>query len=175
MEVSDGPGHCQYGSDDYTEVRLQIPEACRSKLPLVHCQYAAEQWIATHTQAFESRTSITYAIALAGGGLVGAISLERISVKHSRAELGYWIGCPFWGQGMCSEAAKVLIQYANTELGLTRFDGRCLARNLGSARVMEKVGFLREGRLAKHVYHRGRYEDILVYGLVLLGRNNVQE
>lgn len=152
------------GDDRVAEPTLAIPHP--------YPDGAAEQWITTHTQAFESRTSITYAIALAGGGLVGAISLERISTKHSRAELGYWIGLPYWGQGICSEAARALIQYASMELGVTRFDGCCLARNIGSARVMEKLGFLREGRLIKHVNHRGKYEDMLVNGLTSPGRNS---
>ena len=100
------------------------------------------------------------------------IALSQISATHSRAELGYWIGFEYWAQGICSEAARGLIQYASNELGLTRIDCRWLARNIGSARVMEKAGFLREGHLVKHVNHRGQYEDILVYGLTLPARSN---
>lgn len=136
----------------------------------------AAQWIATHSSAFESRSSIVYAVSLAdSGALAGAVSLGQISATHSRAELGYWVGFPYWGQGICSEAAKGLIQFANKELGLTRFDCRCLVRNIGSARVMEKAGFLWEGRLVKHVNHRGQYEDVFLYGLTLPGRNSIQE
>jgi len=134
---------------------------------------AARDWIATHAKSFESRSSIVYAVSIAADGrLAGAIALSQISSVHSRAELGYWIGFEYWSQGICSEAAKALIQYASNELGLTRFDCHCLARNIGSARVMEKAGFLREGHLVKHVNHRGQYEDILVYGLTLPSRIN---
>jgi RimJ/RimL family protein N-acetyltransferase len=152
------------------DYRVAEPTA---NVPHPYVDGAAEQWIASHSQSFQSRTSIVCAISLIGSGrLAGAIALSQISATHRRAELGYWIGFEHWSQGICSEAARALIQYASHEFGLTRFDCRCLARNLGSARVMEKAGFLLEGRLIKHVNHRGRYEDMLVYGLTLPARIN---
>jgi RimJ/RimL family protein N-acetyltransferase len=152
------------------DFRVAEPTA---NVPHPYADGAAQEWIATHAKSFESRSSIVYAISLIGSGrLAGTIALSQISATHSRAELGYWIGFEYWAQGICSEAARGLIQYASNELGLTRIDCRCLARNIGSARVMEKAGFLREGHLVKHVNHRGQYEDILVYGLTLPARSN---
>ncbi len=152
------------------DYRVAEPTA---NVPHPYADGAAEEWISSHPNAFDSRTTIVYAISLAGSGsIAGAVALSQISALHNRAELGYWIGFPYWSQGICSEAAKALIKYASNELGLTRYDCRCLARNIGSARVMERAGFLPEGRLVKHVNHRGRYEDMLLYGLTLPARNN---
>jgi [ribosomal protein S5]-alanine N-acetyltransferase len=104
------------------------------------------------------------------GELLGVIGLLEMSEGHARCELGYWIAHAHWSKGICSEAAKALIQYAHSSLGITRVVCRCLARNVGSARVMEKAGMLREGHLVKHVNHRGTFEDLLLYGIVLPGR-----
>ena len=152
------------------DYRVAEPTA---NMPHPYPDGAAEQWIGSLASSFESRTSIVYAITLVdSGALAGAVSMLNISTQHSRAGLGYWIGFPYWSQGICTEAALALIQYANRTFGVTRFDGRCLAKNQGSARVMEKTGFLYEGRLVQHVNHRGSYEDILIYGLTLPERNN---
>ena len=98
---------------------------------------------------------------------MGAISLLELSTAHARAEVGYWVGVPYWGLGYATEAVRRLIPYATEAYGVTRFLGRCLARNPASARVMEKAGLSYEGRLVKHVLKNDEYEDVLLYGLVL--------
>jgi [ribosomal protein S5]-alanine N-acetyltransferase len=132
----------------------------------------AESWIGSHQSNFESRSSVVFAISLVSRGhIVGTVALNQISAFHRRANLGYWMGFPYWSKGFCTEAAKALIQYGNKEFEITRFDCSCLARNLGSARVMEKVGFKYEGRLVQYLNHKGKFEDILMHGLTLPERN----
>jgi len=63
-----------------------------------------------------------------------------------------------------------MIQFASEELGITRITALCFARNPASARVMEKAGLKREGYLVQHHFKNGMYEDLLLYGLVLPGR-----
>ena len=134
---------------------------------------AAEAWIATHTPSFIAGTEVTYAVTLLdGGSLVGTVSLLDISKKHARAELGYWTGVEYWGSGYCTEAVCRLIPFAYEHLGVTKIVARCLARNPASARVMEKAGLKKEGRLAQHVLKNETYEDVLIYGLVLPGRSS---
>jgi ribosomal-protein-alanine N-acetyltransferase len=132
---------------------------------------AAEAWIATHQQSYEDGTSVTYAITLRdSGGLVGSISLLDISRKHARAELGYWVGAEFWGAGYCTEAVSRVIPFAREHFSVTKLVAWCFARNPASARVMHKAGMTQEGCLAKHTLKNGTWEDMLVYGLVLPGR-----
>ena len=132
---------------------------------------AAEAWIATHQPSFIAGGDITYAVTLReNGSLVGSIRLLNIDTKHACAELGYWTGVEFWGLGYCTEAVRRLILFANEHLGTTRIVARCFARNLASARVMEKAGLRKEGNLVKHFLKNGTYEDVLLYGLVLPGR-----
>ena len=78
----------------------------------------AEAWIAGHPAEFAAGTSVTYAVTLRdGGALTGAVSLA-ITPRHRRAEMGYWAGVPFWGQGHTTEASAALIEYAFGVLGL---------------------------------------------------------
>lgn len=132
---------------------------------------AAEAWIATHAAAFAAGLQVNCAITLRSTGtLLGAISLMDIHLADARAEVGYWIGVDHWRQGYCSEALVALIGYAHQGLGLTRIVARCAASNPGSAGVMEKAGLQREGLLRLHTRKQGRFEDMLLYGTVLPGR-----
>jgi RimJ/RimL family protein N-acetyltransferase len=132
---------------------------------------AAIGWISGHGAVFESRSGAVYAITdRTSGHLLGAISLLEVSTTHARCELGYWVAYKHWSKGICTEAARTLVDFAEQEFGATRVIARCLARNLGSARVLEKAGLVLEGRLVKHVQHRGVFEDLLVYGKSLPGR-----
>lgn len=106
------------------------------------------------------------------GALVGAVSLLNVSAVHARAEVGYWVGVEYWSRGYCTEAMQVLIPFAADFLGATRFIGRCLAWNVASAAVMAKLGFVQEGRLAKHDLREGQFVDQLLFGLVLPGRGS---
>ena len=140
-------------------------------IPHPYPKEAAVAWISTHQSTFDGRTGVVYAITdTASGELLGAISLLDMSERQARCEMGYWVAHNHWSTGVCSEAARAIIEYAHKELGITRVVARCLARNFGSARVMEKAGLVREGLLAKHVNHRGIFEDLLLYGIVLPGR-----
>jgi ribosomal-protein-alanine N-acetyltransferase len=134
---------------------------------------AAQAWISTHSASFASRRGVSYAVTLASTTeLVGTVSLLEISSLHARAEIGYWIGFEHWGFGYCTEALGMLTVFAEEALGLTRLIGRCIASNVGSARVLEKSGFSLEGRQAKHFLNKGgHYEDMLLFGRCSSTRN----
>jgi RimJ/RimL family protein N-acetyltransferase len=127
---------------------------------------AAEQWISSHAERFESREIITLAVTLRGNGeLAGCISL-RLNDAHGRAELGYWMGVPYWNHGYCSEAARALVAYGFEQLGLNRIYAHHLTRNPASGRVMQKAGMTYEGTLRQHVKKWERYEDLAAYGIL---------
>jgi RimJ/RimL family protein N-acetyltransferase len=131
----------------------------------------AEAWISSHAQEFEQGTAVVFAITLrATAELVGAISLFSIRATFGRAEMGYWIGVPYWNHGYCSEAAKALIRYAFDNLGMNRVFAEHMVRNPGSGRVMQKAGMIYEGTLRQHVKKWDRYEDLSVYGILRADR-----
>jgi ribosomal-protein-alanine N-acetyltransferase len=126
----------------------------------------AEEWISGHKSAYEDGTAITFAIELRGdGSLVGAIGL-RIDRGLNKAELGYWVGQPFWNRGYATEAAIALLAFGFDELKLNRIHAAHLARNPSSGRVMEKAGMLLEGTARQDIVKWGKYEDLVSYGLL---------
>jgi RimJ/RimL family protein N-acetyltransferase len=89
-----------------------------------------------------------------------------LECEHDRAELGYWIGKPFWGRGYATEAARALVQYGFDTLGLHRIYARHLTRNPASGRVLHKIGMTHEGYRRKHEKKWGIYEDDKLYGIL---------
>ena len=105
-----------------------------------------------HTSVQNSREVIrdvlsapeTYAIVLKETGLpVGSIGLHNndLAEEEDEAELGYWIGVPYWGQGLVPEAARELLRHAFDDLGLARIWCGYYDGNVKSKRVQEKLGF----------------------------------
>ncbi len=125
----------------------------------------AEAWIATHADAWAGGENAVFAIAETAAGLVGAIGL-RLEPKHRRAELGYWIGVPFWDRGYATEAACAAIAFGFERLDLHRIYASCLTRNPASARVMVKAGMRYEGCLRQHILKWNRYEDVAKYAVL---------
>ena len=127
---------------------------------------AAEQWIATHPVTWAARTGVTYAVADAGsGGLVGAVGLT-ITPAHAHAELGYWLGVPYWNRGYATEAAAALVEFGFARLGLHRIQAHYLTRNPASGRVMQKLGMRSEGVSRHAVRKNDRFEDLEVYAIL---------
>jgi RimJ/RimL family protein N-acetyltransferase len=126
----------------------------------------AEQWISGHGAEFESGRGVTFAVTQkSDGALVGAISLMGMSAGH-QAEMGYWIGVPYWNRGYCTEAARTLLRYSFGELGLVRVHACHFARNPSSGRVMQKLGMQYEGTRRKHVKRWDLLEDLVLYGIL---------
>jgi len=146
------------GDKSISDTTLNIPHPYKDGM--------AEEWIAAHQDEFDSRQGVTFAIThRTGGSLVGAISLMNIDV-HRHAELGYWIGKPFWGDGFCTEAAQAVLSYAFTELCLIRIHAQHMSRNPASGRVMQKLGMLHEGTRKRDSQKGDRIENMELYGIM---------
>ncbi|MDD5418641.1 MAG: GNAT family N-acetyltransferase [Methanomicrobiaceae archaeon] len=126
----------------------------------------AERWIGTHRIGFAWGDRLILAVTHRNEKhLIGTVGLG-IERDHDRAELGYWIGRPYWNRGYATEAVGAIIGYGFQELGLNRIHALHFSRNTASGRVMQKVGMAHEGRLRQHVRKWGVYEDVEVYGVV---------
>lgn len=97
------------------------------------------------------------------GRLVGYAGLHHVDVDHAEAELSFWIGAAHEGRGYVREAGERLIRYAFDELGLNRVCAFHMRRNAGSERVLERLGFQREGLLRQRVRKWGVFEDVVVW------------
>ncbi|MFK8043606.1 GNAT family N-acetyltransferase, partial [Congregibacter sp.] len=113
-------------------------------------------WVATHKAGWEARTNVAYAITLSESGqLIGAIGLHNF--EPLRAELGYWLGEPFWGDGYCTEAAKAMIKFSFKNLGLESVTAEHLSSNPASGGVMRKLGMTP----VKKIRSQDRYGDLV--------------
>jgi [ribosomal protein S5]-alanine N-acetyltransferase len=97
--------------------------------------------------------------------LCGAVGLH-VERTHNHAELGYWIGVPYWGRGYATEAAAAVIRYGFDTLDLHRIHASVFAGNSASARVLLKVGMRLEGRLRGHVCKWEKFYDLECYGML---------
>ena len=159
-----------FGPDDAGEVqRLAGDRAVAettANIPHPYEDGMAEDWISRHEDTFANGRGVTFAVTRKpDGALVGAISLMGLAEGH-QAELGYWIGKPYWNRGFCTEAGRAVLRYAFTELALLRVHACHLSRNPASGRVMQKLGMVHEGRRRQHVIKWGQCEDLDLYGIL---------
>lgn len=114
----------------------------------------------------QEKPEMTFAIATTDEA-IGCIGLRRgVDVHGQTAELGYWLGEPFWGRGIMTEAVSEFVRWAFEDLGLNRIYAEPFEGNTASARVLEKAGFVREGRMRANVVKDGKVLDSLLYARV---------
>ncbi len=137
-----------------------------TNIPHPYKEGMADQWISKHAETFENDRGIAWAITRkADSALLGAISLMGM-VKGHQAELGYWIGKPYWKKGYCTEAGRAVLRYAFRELELCRVHASHFTRNPASGRVMQKIGMRHEGCRRQHVKKWDKTEDLELYGVL---------
>jgi len=140
--------------------------ATTAGIPHPYPDGAAEIWFKTQEEERQEGTALVYAVCLKSSGvLLGAIGL-KIDRESRHAEMGYWIGVPYWGHGYCTEAAEALLQQAFHGLELERVFARHFKLNPASGRVMEKLGMRCEGCLRRHYFKWGDYIDLVIYGIL---------
>jgi ribosomal-protein-alanine N-acetyltransferase len=124
-------------------------------IPHPYPEGAAEEFLNSVAMAWETLSAFTFAIVLkVDQQLIGLISL-RSEKAHQRAELGYWIGLPYWNQGYTTEAARSVRTFGFEHLELNRIHSSHFINNPASGRVMQKIGM----RFAKA-------QDLVMYGLL---------
>ena len=154
--LDDAPAVQQFAADREVALNTLL-------IPHPYPEGAAVEWIDGHDD-----TSHNHIFAMApkdGGEVMGAIGLH-VERNHERAEIGYWLGVPFWGQGFVTEAAKAVLGYAFDELGVHRVFAFHFTRNPASGKVLLKIGMRREGTLRQHLLKWGEHVDVDYYGIV---------
>lgn len=118
-------------------------------------------------QSQQPRTSYQLAIVLrAEGRLIGNCGIRMEMADSQQANVGYELAPDYWGEGYATEAAHSMLAFGFDELQLHRIWAHCVAENVASYRVLEKIGMRREGRLREEEWIRGRWWDTLVYGVL---------
>jgi ribosomal-protein-alanine N-acetyltransferase len=113
-----------------------------------------------------TRPPTSFAIVV-GGEAAGGIGISRGSdVERFSAEIGYWLGEPFWGKGIALEAVQLVSAYAFDTCRLLRLFALPFADNHRSLRVLEKAGYTREATLRASAVKAGVVRDQALYALV---------
>jgi ribosomal-protein-alanine N-acetyltransferase len=116
---------------------------------------------------YEEQTEYHWGIVLKETNrLIGRTGLISIDPVHDKAELGYVISDAWWNRGITTEATLPVLRYAFAELGANRIEARCNKDNVGSYRVMEKLGLTFEGILRKQLKIKGSYTDQRMYAML---------
>jgi ribosomal-protein-alanine N-acetyltransferase len=101
------------------------------------------------------------------GVLVGGITLTNVRRGVAQTvSLGYWMGEAYAGKGYMSAGVRTLIPYAFSALGFRRVEAACVPHNAASVRLLERVGFTREGLARQYLCINGTWMDHFLYGLV---------
>lgn len=100
------------------------------------------------------------------GQFVGAMTFFYRSTVHARGEIGYTIAPQYAGQGFATEGAVAMLRIGFEVLGLHRLEGQCDARNLGSARVLERIGMRREAHFLENEFVKGEWTDAHVFAML---------
>ncbi|WP_020574051.1 GNAT family N-acetyltransferase [Actinopolymorpha alba] len=117
---------------------------------------------------YSTQTAIHWAVTFSGStqaiGLFGFNSWERF---HHRAEIGYDLRRDYWGRGIATEALDAMLRFGFTRMRLNRVEAQTIADNHGSVRLLQGLGFQREGlRRAHSLEDDGTYHDGAIYGLL---------
>lgn len=99
------------------------------------------------------------------GAFLGGIGLHP-DPQHKRAELGYWIGVPYWGQGYATEAGRAVVKYGFEKAQLNRIFAAHFKHNPSSGRVLQKIGMKYEGCMRHNVLKWGQFVDVELYSIL---------
>ena len=142
---------------------LAVSKFLRNSFPYPYTKYDAEKWI---DFVLKNQNSLSFAIA-DEKELIGSISaIPYDDVHQFTAEVGFWIGEPFWGKGIVSEALKCFCNYLFSNYNFNRLTANVFEGNSASKRVLEKTGFVLEGTIRKSVFKQNKFFDQYIFGLL---------
>lgn len=164
FKMDDAPVVQQLANDKEVATNTQ-------NMPHPYEEYMARRWISCHQEMFDENELLNLAVVLRKTNeVIGAIGFD-IDEKNDAAELGYWLGRPYWGMGYATEAARRLVHYGFTEMKYHRIYGCHLKINPASGNVLKKIGMKYEGCRPQHIKRWGDYLDLELYGLNIVEYN----
>ena len=131
-----------------------------------------ESFIGRIAEGLTTGNAYTFALCLKEmGDLIGMMGIHR-NERHNRAEIGYWVGKAYWGNGYATEACQRIVRFGFEELALNRVEASYFVGNEASRRVMEKAGMTFEGikpqffRRTNESNHYDEFIDVGFCGLL---------
>ncbi|MCX4186984.1 GNAT family N-acetyltransferase [Methylophaga sp. OBS4] len=129
-----------------------------SRIPFPYSRDDAVWWVNTGSKAELTR------VIDVDGRLTGIVGAARGQHENRRsAEIGYWLGQPFWGRGIATRAVALMTEYVFNETDIVRLFAPVYAPNKASMRVVEKCGYQLEGIARKSAFKNGEFYDEFIY------------
>jgi RimJ/RimL family protein N-acetyltransferase len=142
---------------------IRIYNNVRNLFPYPYTPDDAQKWVKLNKDLDPAlNMAITVNDRLVGG--IGVLLKDDIYCRN--AEIGYFLGEKFWGKGITTEAVRQFIAYVFSTFDVNRIFAPTFDYNRGSQRVLEKNGFILEGKFRKSIYKNGRFYDEYVYSLL---------
>jgi RimJ/RimL family protein N-acetyltransferase len=136
--------------------------ATTGRIPYPYTVEDAKEFLAK----IETDREVSMAVTLRDGGrLIGGVGL-RLVEQHEQAELGYWLGVPYWGKGYGTEAAQEMLRYGFEQRHLHRIFATHFKENSASGRILKKIGMRHEGCQRAHFRKWDQFVDLELYGLL---------
>ena len=130
-------------------------------------QAEVDEIIRYFEESFRQKTAMRWAIARKDdGAMIGDCGYNQFDWRHHSAVIGYGLAKEYWGRGVMTNAVNTMLRWGFAELGLNRIEATTNPLNHRSARVLEKLGFQREGTLRDYRLDRGVFRDCWIWGLV---------
>lgn len=135
----------------------------RDRFPHPYTLSDAKEWLES---VIGRLPETNFAIASINDEAVGGIGfILQQDVAYRSAEIGYWLGEEYWGRGLATDAVRAITDYTFAEYDICRLYAHVFEWNIASTRVLEKAGYLFEGRLKKSVTKDGKSIDQLMYAI----------
>ena len=135
-------------------------------VPAPYPPEAAQEFVRTRRELWHKDEAYVFGIIEKRSDcFAGCMGLHPIP-DHFRAEVGYWIGKPFWGRGLATTALRLLIQFGFETLGLNRIEAGHFEHNTASGRVMQKANMRFEGVRRQAFWHRDHFKDAHWYAIL---------
>ena len=118
-------------------------------------------------QKQEPRTKFQMAVTLKSNNLlIGNCGVRLDTIDAHQADIGYELDPKYWNNGYATEAAHAIVDFGFSRFGVHRIWSWCIADNVGSAHVLEKLGMRLEGHLRENEFYKGRWWDTLMYAIL---------
>lgn len=163
--VDDIPYIIKYASNPkIADTTLNIPHPYKEE--------DAVFWVNMANQGFEDGSGFIFSICRKDADeFMGGIGL-KINQRFNRAEMGFWVGEPFWNNGYTTEAANRLLKFGFEKIGLHKIIANHFLHNPASGKVMQKCGMVKEAEMLDHIRKNNQYLSLIQYRLT---RNEFNE
>lgn len=156
---ADLPALLEYNADD--AVTRYLPYASWRGMA------DAQEWLARAEARLAAREALQFvAVQRETGSVIGSCLLFHFDEPSRRAETGYLLGRKHWGAGYMFEAMRALVDFAFAQMNLRRLEAEIDPRNTASAKLLQRLGFLREGHLRERWELKGELSDSGLYGML---------